>query len=379
MMDTMKLKLSEIEQNPFKKFIRNGELDKDRLDILKESIEHGTLPEHFFVRKHNNSFQLTAGHHRVGALEQVKGKDYEVDVTLVTFSDEQMLVDMVRENITQRDTDFHDTLESVVLARNWLGSKSLTVNQFNSELKKHKSGDHSKGVWGTESQPDSYRSIGKFLSKNGKAVSHVTVKNYLDIEDKLTPDLKEKIKKGTKKDGEIGQTDALNIINTTDDPDEQRDLKKVLTSTSEKNNHTKKANLKLYKDAPEEIKQKVRKGEIDIADVEDATIQKNIKEFNKNNPRWEFIPNFAGRLRQFDKDVFILEKQVRIFSAVFHDKEFKVKYKTLKPKQQVKLNDLISDISKRVKKCYEEVEYFRGMLGVVPTGGTVIEIGEGKK
>jgi hypothetical protein len=51
----MKLKISELKSNPFKQYINKGKLDKNRLDILKESIDHGTLPEHFFARKYNGS------------------------------------------------------------------------------------------------------------------------------------------------------------------------------------------------------------------------------------------------------------------------------------------------------------------------------------
>jgi len=50
---------------------------------------------------------------------------------------------------------------SVVLARSWLQSKCSTVNSFNSA---RKCGSHPKGKEGSESSPDSYRSIAKFLS-----------------------------------------------------------------------------------------------------------------------------------------------------------------------------------------------------------------------
>ena len=158
----MKIKISELKANPFKKYINEGKYNNDRLDILKESIDHGTLPEHFFARKWNGSFQITSGHHRLKALSDVKGSEYPVDVTWVDFSDEQMLVDMVRENITQRDTDFHDTKESIVLARSWLQSKCTDVKSFNIGMKKFGwkyQGRNEDGTFGSVSSPDSYRSI----------------------------------------------------------------------------------------------------------------------------------------------------------------------------------------------------------------------------
>ena len=91
-------------------------------------------------------------------------------------------------NVTQRDTDYHDTSEGIVLARKWLQSNVETVKQFDG-LKSKRGIVEGRG----NSPPDSYRSISSFLSKNGKAVTHQTVKNYLDVRDKLAPDLFEKV------------------------------------------------------------------------------------------------------------------------------------------------------------------------------------------
>jgi hypothetical protein len=85
---------------------------------------------------------------------------------------------LVRENVTQRDTDYHDTREGIALARQWLQSKCDGVEQFNTVLEQKR---NDKGQF--ESKPDSYRSIANFLSKNGKAVHYTTVKNYLDVTD----------------------------------------------------------------------------------------------------------------------------------------------------------------------------------------------------
>ena len=67
---------------------------------------------------------------------------------------------MVRENITQRDTDFHDTREGIVLARNWLKSKVTTVELFNNRA--IGSGDKGQFV-GSEPDSTSYRSISNFI------------------------------------------------------------------------------------------------------------------------------------------------------------------------------------------------------------------------
>jgi len=358
----MKIKIELLKANPFKIYINDGKLNNDRIEIFKESIEHGTLPEIFIARKHDGFYEISFGHHRLQALKEVKGGDYEVDVNVVKFSDEQMLIDMVRENITQRDTDFHDTKQSIMLARGWLQSKVPTVKQFHNRLK-------DGTLQGSEPQPNSYRSIANFLSKNGKAVSYGTVKNYLYIADKLNPEIEVKKQdqstaetKEKKDDGSIGVRDAIKLSTITDDWEEQKDLVQALKNTREQHGNQKQVNLTAYKEASNEIKQKVRRGELDLADVKDAMIKNNIEEYNEKNPRYEFIPNFAGRLRQFDKDVHILEKQVRAFSMVFRDNRFNEKYTGLKHKQKKKLTQLIFDIKKRIKHCYDEVEYFIDIL-----------------
>ena len=361
----MKVKLELLKPNPFKKYINDGKLNKDRVEILKESIEHGTLPEFFVARKHNGFFEISFGHHRLQALKDVKGKDYVVDVNVVSFSDEQMLVDMVRENITHRDTDFQDTKQSILLARGWLTANVPTVQLFDSRFDSR----NDKGqLLGSNPQPNSCRSIAKFLSKNGKTIGRQTVKNYLNIADKLNPEIN--VKKQThataehknKNDDSIGVRDAIKLASITDDWDEQNDLIKALKNSREQHGNDKQTNLTKYSNAPKKIKLKVREGKIDIADIEDASIKENVKEHNEKNPRLEFMPNFAGRLRQFDKDVQILEKQVRAFKMVFHSNEFKEKYYTLKPKQKKNLHSVINNIYTRISQCYEEVEFFKGLL-----------------
>jgi len=148
---TVKVKIRDIKQNPFKKFINGGKLDDGRVAKMLESIEHGTLPNIFFARKSDDKWELAHGHHRLGAFAKKFGKDYELNINEIDYSDELMLVDMVRENLTHRNTDFHDTSDSCILARAWLQSKdhkdNFTVKDFDSELRK--GGKHKKGLHGT--------------------------------------------------------------------------------------------------------------------------------------------------------------------------------------------------------------------------------------
>lgn len=357
----MKLKIDQIRPNPFKKHIRKGEISQQRVDILKESIDHGTLPEHFFVRKKNNDFELTFGHHRLEALKQMKGPNYFVEATIVEFTDEQMLIDLVRENVTQRDTDYHDTSEGIVLARNWLRSNETDVKQFNSHLS-----DGRKAPLQNLPVDDSYRSIANFLSKNGKAVSYVTVKNYLDVRDKLAPDLFNKVDKadhathqsGQKDQDKITVRDAIKLSKITQDHDEQRDLIEALQNSRDQHGNQKSVNLTKYREAPEDIKQQVRTGQLDLADVEDATFIHNREQHPTTDETLIFTPNFGTQIKQFNSDVSKLEMQVDMFRKIFNDTQFKTKYANLQHKQKKNLNNLILDIHHRIKKCYDEVEHF---------------------
>jgi len=265
----MKIKIVDLQPNPFKKYIQKGNLNEEKLEVLRESIEHGTLPEQFYARKNNGgTWELVFGHHRLKALEEKKGRNYQVDVIEVDYSDEQMLVDMIRENITAAgiSSNVHERADEFDTVRQWLLSDSSNVKQFNKTLS-------SRGRLG-EGRPketDSYRSIADFISKEGKAVSYVTVKNYLDFKDKLAPDLFERVGKashapGEKEGDEIPMKDALHL-SKFEDFKEQRELADALLNSREQHGNLKAKNITMYKSAPIEIKQLVRERKIDIADI----------------------------------------------------------------------------------------------------------------
>ena len=262
------VKIKDIKQNPFKKFINNGRLDDGRVAKLQESLAHGTLPNSFFARKIDGNWELAHGHHRLEAFKRKYGKDFELDVHQIGYDDETMLVDMVRENLTHRDSDFKDTEGSCVLARSWLESKVKTVKQFDS-LKK--TGIHPKGKkGGSEPLPDSCRSIAKFLSKQGKAISYETIRNYLSIHDKLAPELHKKVGKiesATKdeKEDRLGIKIATKLA-TIDDEEAQ----KVLFKNIQKDGLNHESALKAitgFKDADKGIKDAVKKGKLKLSEV----------------------------------------------------------------------------------------------------------------
>ncbi len=101
----MKIKLSELKPNPFKKQISKGLLNKEQVDKIKSNIKElgffGSLP----VFKKDNQYYLIAGHHRTQALKEIYGKEHEVEVTISNYNEDQVFKGMVIENLTQRTND----------------------------------------------------------------------------------------------------------------------------------------------------------------------------------------------------------------------------------------------------------------------------------
>lgn len=274
----MKIKISELNPNPFKKFINDGKLDGERVGKLKESIEHGTLPENFTARKSNGKYEIASGHHRLEAIKQVKGMDYEVGVEEVNYDDETMLIDMVRENLTQRDTDFKDTEDSIVLARAWLQSGVNSVKRFN-EIKHQKTQKNPKGA-GRPDEPDSSRQIAQFLSKQGKMISHVTICSYLTIYDKLDPELHEKVQKlesATKEEREEALPKRVASELAQIEQEYQKPVYEQIKSAELNKENSIKA-ISTFKKAPEVIKKRVIEGKIGITDIENEMKVRDVGE-----------------------------------------------------------------------------------------------------
>ena len=220
-----------------------------------------------------------------------------------------------------------------------------------------------KGKQGFQECPGNVREICEWLDGNsGHVIKKSKIADLLSIYDKLAPELLEQVKKrshatGEKQDEHIGVKDAI-ALSKFENHQEQKDLAQALLVTREQHGNLKNKNLTIYKQASEEIKQQVRNGELDLADVQDFIVIEEVKEEGEKRLGYEFIPNFSEQMRKFDLDVVKLEEQVNLFREFFDSKDFKQKYSTLKIKQKQRFNTGIFDIEKRIKKCYEDVESF---------------------
>ena len=211
----MKLKISELKPNPFKKQISNGKLNREQIDKIKANIKDlgffGSLP----VFKKENNYYLVAGHHRAKAIEETFGKDYQVEVVISNYNEDQVFRGMVIENITQRTNDFMELNQNVVAIENYLNShrdvlEKTRKDRIEEKIKEGKISDRISNQYAT--QRDSRKvaetiikklpkesvsdDISFWVDKNsGEVLSHDVITQNLNIFHKLDPELRKDIEK----------------------------------------------------------------------------------------------------------------------------------------------------------------------------------------
>jgi len=267
-METITIQLDKIKPNPFKKFIKNGELDEEIISKLMEGYKQTAFHINFKARNNEKGdVELIYGHHRLEAAIRSFGKTHKIKLDVYSnkeFDDEKMLLDMVRENMTQRGDDFRDMADCIILTKKWLEGHFC------------KPGLQKKGR--PQSSADA-RKITKFLSNQGQSLSHSQVQKYIIIEQRLHPELKNKVEIGTragKIDKEkIGFEIASEIAKF--DKSEQKILHKQIEK-AEVNKDKARKMLNEYRYAPEEIKKEVKRGKIKLEDVPIEKFKAKIKE-----------------------------------------------------------------------------------------------------
>ncbi len=75
--------------------------------------------------------------HRIQALKEVYGNNFEIDVVIHKYNDDQLLRGMVIENLTQRAGDFKEEIDNLIAVRNYLKK----INRSESEQMKSKRND----------------------------------------------------------------------------------------------------------------------------------------------------------------------------------------------------------------------------------------------
>ena len=126
----MKLKISELKPNPFKKQISKGKLNYEQVQKIKQNLDElgffGSLP----VFKKGDKYYLVSGHHRIQALKEKFGKDYKIEVDIKNYNEDQIFRGMVVENLTHRAGEFASVLLPIFLIASLCSIKSLEYSSL---------------------------------------------------------------------------------------------------------------------------------------------------------------------------------------------------------------------------------------------------------
>jgi hypothetical protein len=301
----MKLKLSQLKPNPFKKEINGGKLNKEQVEKIKANIKQlglmGSLP----AFKKDGQFYLVNGHHRVQALKEVYGKDFEIDVDVKDYSEDQIFRGMVIENLTQRSGEYREEKDNIVAVRKYLAEYSEEFKKIREsnrgESPRLKGGEYLKAVTAND--------IAEWIDANtGKVIDKDEIIDLLNINDHLAPELEKTVVKKHDKTKEIRDDESLNytqaiILSRIEDKKEQKDLAIALKKTPEQRVREQTKLITQYKDASEETKQKVREGELDLKDVLIENIKDNLKKKIEERKEENKGKVMVTHYRQVEKEI----------------------------------------------------------------------------
>lgn len=124
----MKVKLSQLKSNPFKKEINGGKLDEDTIKKIQVNMDELGLMGSVPVVKRDDKYYLVSHHHRVEALKRKFGKDYEVEIDIKKYSDDQLLRGMVVENLTQRNNEYREEEDNILTIKNYLIKNKILLD-----------------------------------------------------------------------------------------------------------------------------------------------------------------------------------------------------------------------------------------------------------
>lgn len=253
------IEASKIKPNPFKKFINKGRLNNDIISQLIEGYQQTTFHENLTGRRNSDGeIELVYGHHRLEAVKKFYGENHKIGIKVYDFSDfsdKDMLIDLIRENMLQRGENFRDILDSVLLAKDFLekspqGSKEITA-----------------------------KDIAKFLSSTGKIIGEEQVKKYIIINKNLSPEIRSQIVRGDRA-GKIDKNKiGLEVASRLSEFDkkEQKHILKAIHKT-EMNKDGINKSLTHLRNATKEIKDKLKKGSLKLDDIPIETLKEEIKQ-----------------------------------------------------------------------------------------------------
>lgn len=246
---TMKLKLSQLKPNPFKREINGGKLDEDQIKKLMQSLDKLDLMGAIPVIKRTNEYFLVSHHHRVEALKRHFGKNHEVEIVVHNYSDDQLLRGMVVENFTQKMDDFHETIANISAIQKYLGKskkEEITADDISQWID----------------------------DGTGTIISFDKINNMMSIKQNLSPELIKRVKNtqassADDREDYIQETTAI-YLSKIKDHDEQKQLAKAVKASRVVKVREMGKLITKYKSVKEtspEVANEVLAGVRDIADV----------------------------------------------------------------------------------------------------------------
>jgi hypothetical protein len=191
----------------------------------------------------------------------------------------------------------------------------------------------------------------------------------MNINNNLAPSLKKDVEKKHDKTKEERDEDNLNysqavilsgIKDEEGNPDhkEQKELAKVLNNTREQRVRNQSALITQYKKAPEEVKEQIKKGSIDLADISLAITQNNLREKKKNGVVVQetskkidgLIDRLSFSISDAEKSLKEIIKDIMVLSKYANDMNEKQKART-----GMKIKSF-RELSSRVNESLEEIE-----------------------
>lgn len=263
----MKIKLRELQSNPFKKMINKGKLNEVQIEEISGNLDElgfmGAIP----VVKIKNQFHLVNSHHRVEALKRKFGKNYEVPITIHNYNDDQLIRGMVIENLAQRGSDFKEELENIRTVEEYLNSNPKKLLSLR-DSRKHMEKLNDKYKNGATAED-----IQAWLKLSEKKWSHDTIKDIMKIYTYLSPELLNKVNyvRGGQRDDptHLSVEDARNL-SRIDNKEEQKKIRVILEDTGL--DHKKKSRLiTSYLKSEPEMKKKIIERIIDIREIDYET------------------------------------------------------------------------------------------------------------
>jgi hypothetical protein len=326
----MKLQLSQLQPNPFKKEINNGKLNETQIDAIRANLKElglmGSLP----VFQKDGQYFLISGHHRVEALKREFGKQYQIEVTIHDYSEDNILRGMIVENLSQRGNDFREELENVVLIQKHLE----TACSPNEQARKDVKGINDNG---------SVRDIANWLNKHGTVMAIGRISQLISMHSNLAPEVLEKVKKaspgGDIEPGTIPQKDAIALTHIQ--PEEQEKLANIVLNSGITDGIERTKLINTYRDLPEDERKEVLEGTKDI-----TTLKKGVQE-----------PKSPGEMNLvFQKKATDLIVEMRNLRQTLNTFRTQKLWHNFTPHQRSSLRDRLTNVHKEYTNLIHELD-----------------------